>query len=91
MINKRMSEKNILHTNNALVSLSKEIEYVADKVSQSVVSVRSRTRGNGSGVIWNADGHIVTCNHIVRKLDKVEVSLSGDSKSYLAKVVGNES
>ncbi|HET7390261.1 MAG TPA: trypsin-like peptidase domain-containing protein [Nitrososphaeraceae archaeon] len=85
-----MSEKKILHTNNALVSLSKEIEYVADTVSQSVVSVRSRTRGNGSGVIWNADGHIVTCNHIVRKQDKVEVNLIGDSKSYLAKVVGKD-
>ncbi|MBV9176121.1 MAG: trypsin-like peptidase domain-containing protein [Nitrososphaeraceae archaeon] len=90
MNNKRMSEKKTMHTNNALVSLSKEIEYVADKVSQSVVSVRSRTRGNGSGVIWDSDGHIVTCNHIVRKLDNVEVSLNGDSKSYLAKVVGND-
>jgi S1-C subfamily serine protease len=55
-----------------------------------VVSVRSKTRRNGSGVIWNADGHIVTCNHIVRKQGKVEVSLIGDSKSYLAKVVGND-
>jgi serine protease Do len=90
MINKIMSEKKIMHTNNALVSLSEEIENVADKVSQSVVSVRSRTRGNGSGVIWDPDGHIVTCNHIVRKLDKVVVSLNGDSTSYLAKVVGND-
>jgi S1-C subfamily serine protease len=65
-----MSGKNIqdnkTRTKSALVSLSEEIENVADKVSQSVVSVHSRTRGNGSGVVWSSDGLIVTCSHIVR-------------------------
>jgi S1-C subfamily serine protease len=89
MINRNMSEKNIPYTNNALLSLSKEIEYVAHNVSQCVVSVHSRNRGNGSGVIWNVDGHIVTCSHIVGELDEVEVSLS-NGKSYPAKVVGND-
>jgi S1-C subfamily serine protease len=89
MINRNMSEKNIPHTNNALLSLSEEIEHVADSVSQSVVSVYSRNRGNGSGVVWNANGHIVTCSHIVGELDEVEVSLS-NGKSYPAKVVGND-
>src|ERR687887_1436105 len=84
-----MSEKKIQYTNNVLLSLSEEIEHVADNVSQSVVSVNSRKRGNGSGVIWNADGHIVTCSHIVGELDEVEVSLS-NGKSYPAKVVGND-
>ena len=85
MINKNMSE----YTNNALLSLSSEIEHIADNVSQSVVSVYSRNRGNGSGVILNADGHIVTCSHIVGELDKVEVSLS-NGNSYPAKIVGND-
>jgi S1-C subfamily serine protease len=89
MINKNMSEKNIPYTNNALLSLSSEIEHIADNVSQSVVSVYSRNRGNGSGVILNADGHIVTCSHIVGELYEVEVSLS-NGKSYPAKVVGND-
>ena len=88
-----MSEKNIpdnkTRTKSALVSLSEEIENVADKVSQSVVSVRSRTRGNGSGVVWSSDGLIVTCSHIVRKLDELEVSLS-NGKSFPAKVIGND-
>jgi S1-C subfamily serine protease len=89
MINKNMSEKNIPYTNNALLSLSSEIEHIADNVSQSVVSVYSRNSGNGSGVILNADGHIVTCSHIVGELDEVEVSLS-NGKSYPAKIVGND-
>jgi S1-C subfamily serine protease len=84
-----MSDKRILQTKNALVSFSEAIEGVADKVSQSVVSVRSRIRGNGSGVIWSTDGHIITCSHIVRRLDEAEVSLS-NGKSYPAKVIGND-
>ena len=60
MINKNMGEKNIqdnkTRTKSALISLSEEIENVADKVSRSVVSVHSRTRGNGSGVVWTSDG-----------------------------------
>ena len=84
-----MSEKNIPYTNNALLSLSEEIEHVADNVSQSVVSVHSRNRGNGSGIIWNVDGYIVTCSHIVGEQDEVEVSLN-NGKSYTAKVVGND-
>jgi S1-C subfamily serine protease len=85
-----MSEKKISYTNNnALLSLSEEIERVADNVSRSIVSVHSRNRGNGSGVIWNVDGHIVTCSHIVGELDEVEVSLS-NGRRYRAKVIGND-
>ena len=93
MINKNMSEKNIpdnkTRTKSALISLSEEIENVADKVSRSVVSVHSRTRGNGSGVVWTSDGLIVTCSHIVRNLDELEVSLS-NGNSFPAKVIGND-
>jgi S1-C subfamily serine protease len=83
-----MSEKNSLYTNdNALLSLSEEIQHIADNASQSLVSVNSRNRGNGSGV--NVDGSIVTCSHIIGELDEVEVGLS-NGKSYPAKVVGND-
>ena len=89
MINKSMSENNSSYTNNGLLFLSEQIQHIADNVSQSVVSVHSRNRGNGSGVIWNAEGHIVTCSHIIGELDEVEVSLR-NGKSYPAKVVGND-
>lgn len=84
-----MNEKKIPYTNNALLSLSQEIEHVADNISQSVVGIRSRNRGNGSGVIWNVEGNIVTCSHIVGELNEVEVSMS-NGKSYPAKVIGND-
>jgi S1-C subfamily serine protease len=84
-----MSEKNSSYANNALLALSDEIQHIADNVSQSVVSIYSRNKGNGSGVIWNVDGRIVTCRHIIGELNEVEVSLN-NGKSYLAKVVGND-
>jgi S1-C subfamily serine protease len=93
VINKNMGEKNIpdnkTRAKSALVSLSEEIENVADKVSQSVVSVRSRTRGIGSGVVWTSEGLIVTCSHIVRKQEELEIGFS-NGKSYPAKVIGND-
>ncbi|HEU4822434.1 MAG TPA: trypsin-like peptidase domain-containing protein, partial [Nitrososphaeraceae archaeon] len=46
-------------------------------------------RGNGSAVVWTTDGHIVTCSHLVRKVDEVEVSLS-NGKSFPARVIGND-
>jgi S1-C subfamily serine protease len=88
-----MGEKNIpdnkTRAKSALVSLSEEIENVADKVSQSVVSVRSRTRGIGSGVVWTSEGLILTCSHIVRKQEELEIGFS-NGKSYPAKVIGND-
>ena len=84
-----MTEKRIQDTRNALISLSQAIESVADKVSQSVISVHSKNTGNGSGVVWTTDGHIVTCSHLVKKVDEVEVSLS-NGKSFPAKVIGND-
>jgi S1-C subfamily serine protease len=84
-----MNEIFIPNNKSALVSLSEEIENVADKVSKSVVSVRSSSRGVGSGVVWKSDGLIVTCNHIVRKLDDYEVSLN-NGRFLPAKVIGND-
>jgi len=84
-----MKEIFIPNNKSALVSLSDEIENVADKVSKSVVSVRSRSRGIGSGVVWKSDDLIVTCNHIVRKLDDYEVSLN-NGRFLPARVIGND-
>jgi S1-C subfamily serine protease len=80
---------NKIRTKSALISLSEEIENVAYKVSKSVVRVRSRARGSGSGVVWSSDGLVVTCSHIVRNLDEHEVTLS-NGKSFPAKVIGND-
>ena len=43
----------------------------------------------GSGVIVNADGHIVTNHHVIDGADQITVELS-DRRSFLAKVIGSD-
>jgi serine protease Do len=45
--------------------------------------------GTGSGVIYSADGYIITNNHVVEFADKIEVTLS-DNRIYQADLVGND-
>ena len=45
------------------------------------------SQSSGSGVIINADGYIVTNNHVVQDADVVEVTLY-DNRNYKADVIG---
>ncbi|MBE3576113.1 MAG: trypsin-like peptidase domain-containing protein [Limnochordales bacterium] len=77
---------------------SAAIEAAADEVGKSLVhvsvSVLARTpagihRGEafGSGVVWDARGHIVTNAHVVNGAQEVRVTLA-DGRSYIAEIVG---
>ncbi|MCC6727151.1 MAG: trypsin-like peptidase domain-containing protein [Saprospiraceae bacterium] len=44
-------------------------------------------QGTGSGVIYTADGYIITNNHVVEFADEVEVT-TFDNKTYPAKIIG---
>ncbi|MBS1487729.1 MAG: Do family serine endopeptidase [Bacteroidetes bacterium] len=44
---------------------------------------------SGSGVIINADGYIVTNNHVVQDADVVDVTLN-DNRSFKAEVIGTD-
>ena len=46
-------------------------------------------QAGGSGVIINADGYIVTNNHVVEDADEIEVSLL-DNRTYTAEVIGTD-
>ena len=45
--------------------------------------------GNGSGVIIDAEGHILTNHHVVERADEVRVTLT-DGREYEARVVGRD-
>ncbi|MFM7852356.1 MAG: trypsin-like peptidase domain-containing protein, partial [Flammeovirgaceae bacterium] len=47
------------------------------------------SQSTGSGVIINADGYIVTNNHVVRDAEVVEVTLS-DNRTFKAEVIGTD-
>jgi S1-C subfamily serine protease len=44
-------------------------------------------RGNGSGFIWDVEGHVVTNLHVVAEADAAQVTLV-DGSSYAARVTG---
>jgi Do/DeqQ family serine protease len=48
-----------------------------------------RRQGLGSGVIVNADGYILTNNHVIADADDIEVSTQ-DGRKYKARVVGGD-
>ncbi len=50
---------------------------------------RGPSQSSGSGVIINADGYIVTNNHVVEGADELEVTLS-DNQTFKGEVVGTD-
>ena len=65
---------------------------VAAAVSPGVVSIAvlgQQGQGSGSGVVWDAEGHIVTNAHVVAGAELVEVTLA-DGRTYAGDVVGTD-
>ncbi|GAB3165630.1 hypothetical protein GCM10027059_23400 [Myceligenerans halotolerans] len=65
---------------------------VSAAVSESVVSIQVATQqgeGEGSGVVIDADGRILTNNHVVSGAEKVQVTLA-DGRLFDATVVGTD-
>ncbi|MGN1382471.1 MAG: S1C family serine protease [Eubacterium sp.] len=75
---------------------------IIEKTQDSVVSITTSsvstdgwaqnyvTEGAGSGVVIQANGYILTCNHVIEGANKIKVTLR-NKKSYTAKVVGADS
>lgn len=56
----------------------------------SVVRVEGRRRTPASGIIWSADGLVVTADHVLRRDDNIKVGLS-DGETAEATLVGRDS
>jgi S1-C subfamily serine protease len=57
---------------------------VRDPWSRNVMSIPS---GTGSGFLWDAEGHVVTNNHVVAQASGAQVRLN-DGRDYAAALVG---
>jgi serine protease Do len=75
--------------------LQDTIIQVSDRLKPTVVHVESIVRENGrraevtgSGIIADAQGHILTNHHIVDNAEKVTVTIPGQKKKLDAKVIG---
>ncbi len=72
-----------------LTDLSKAMAAVVESAGQSLVRVEGRRRLPASGIIWSADGAIVTANHVVRSEGEIGVGLPG-GESVNAQLVGRD-
>jgi serine protease Do len=61
---------------------------IAEKLRRSTVLIRAGNRGNGSGIIWSAEGVIVTNAHVARS-DKMHIEL-WDGREFDAVVTARD-
>jgi S1-C subfamily serine protease len=74
---------------NVLSNLSQELAGLVSQTAHSIVRVEARRRLPATGVVWSADGMIVTANHGVEKHKEIKIGLE-DGSTVLAEVVGRD-
>ncbi len=86
--------KNNSHDAPSMLAFPEDFIQTSRKVTNSVVNITTYTnsgypRANGSGVVYTADGYIITNNHVVEGSDWLEVTLP-DKRKLRAQIVGTD-
>ena len=76
-------------TSSLLTSLSNDLASAVERGAAATVTVNARRRLPASGIVWTADGLVVTANHVVERDDDITVGLP-DGRTVNAKVVGRD-
>ncbi|MBP6016820.1 MAG: trypsin-like peptidase domain-containing protein [Candidatus Promineofilum sp.] len=74
---------------STIQELSNGFADIVAQVSGAVARVEGRRRGAASGIIWSADGLIVTANHVIHRDDNLRVGLA-DGQTLEAALVGRD-
>lgn len=74
---------------NLLVELSNSLAEVVADAQPWIVRVSGRRRFGATGMIWSADGLIVTADHVIERQDDIRVGLA-DGLELQAKLVGRD-
>jgi S1-C subfamily serine protease len=72
-----------------LTDLSEALAGVVERGGASVVRVEARRRGPSSGVVWSADGIVLTAHHVLERDEGIEVGLP-DGRTLEATLVGRD-
>lgn len=72
-----------------LSRLSDDLANAVERASAATVTVNARRRMPATGIVWAADGLIVTANHVVERDDEIGVGLP-DGRSITAKLIGRD-
>lgn len=74
---------------NTLETLSNDLAGLVESSSPFIVRVEARRRMPATGVIWSADGVIVTAQHVVTREEKIRVGLP-DGDTVPAQFLGGD-
>ena len=74
---------------NTAQSLSDALAAAVEKAAQSVARVDARNHIPASGIVWSADGEILTADHVVRRDENITVTLP-DGSDHQAKILGRD-
>ena len=76
-------------TSGVLAGLSNELAAAVEKAAASTVQVDARRRQGASGIIWQADGVIVTADHTLERDEDITVRLA-DGRKLAATIAGRD-
>ena len=74
---------------DTLQNLSNDLSATVAKAGPSVVRVEARRRLPASGIVWSAEGVIVTANHVVERDDEIRVG-PAEGEAVSATLVGRD-
>jgi S1-C subfamily serine protease len=74
---------------SALKDLSDAMAQAVETVSQSLVQVNARRRLPATGIVFSADGLIVTSHHVVERDDNITIT-THDGMTHDAKLLGRD-
>ena len=72
-----------------LSNLSDALAAAVETAGPSIVRVEARRRLPASGIVWSADGVIVTAHHVVEQDDNIGIGLA-DGRTVAASLVGRD-
>lgn len=74
---------------DVLKQLSDAMATAVESTNPSIVAVNGRRRMSASGIVWSADGLIVTAHHVVERDEDITVALS-DGSTHDATLIGRD-
>ena len=77
------------HEGDSLAQLSAVLADAVERGARSTVQVNGRGRLPASGVVWTADGAIVTADHVLERDDEITVGLP-DGSEVAASLAGRD-
>lgn len=74
---------------DVLQALSDELAATVEAAGPALVRVEGRRRMSATGIVWSADGLILTAHHVVTRDDKLKIGLP-DGNTVKAELVGRD-